>query len=326
MTSAHNPRTSGWPHADSPYHSAELELQEKFGARARLDVGGRLGIRDYMLDQHRQFFEAQPFLLLGVSDTDGQPWASIVHGHPGFIRSLDPRLLNVRALPLPGDPAREALRDGARIGTLGIEPATRRRNRMNGDVDSVSSESFSVNVVQSYGNCPQYIQARKPWLVAEGNHVEPGASEWASSLSDEDMALLGRTDTFFIATACEPGNERTRGVDVSHRGGKPGFIHVDSPQGLTTPDFRGNFFFNTLGNLAVDPRAGLLVIDFNSGDLLQMAAIARVIWSGPEVDQYMGAQRLVRFQVVRVRRARAALPFRWGEVEPAPQLASTGDW
>ena len=326
MTTADPPPPSGWPHAESPYHAAELELQEKFGARARLDAGGRLGIREYMPDQHRLFFESQSLLLLGIRDAEGHPWASVVHGRPGFIRSPDPRLLTVDALPLPGDPALEALGVGVRIGTLGIEPASRRRNRMNGEVASISSAGFSVSVIQSYGNCPQYIQARRPHLQSVGDGTGPAASEWASSLSNEDVALLARSDTFFIATAAETDSAMTCGADVSHRGGKPGFIRVDSPDRLTTPDFKGNYFFNTLGNLAVESRAGLLVIDFDSGDLLQLAVVARVIWSGPEVDQFVGAQRLVQFQVVRARRARAALPFRWSEAEPATQLARTGSW
>lgn len=153
-------RNAGWPHVGSPFHPAELELQERFGARARLEVGGRLGVRDHMPDQHRSFFEALPFLLLGVRGADGEPWASVVYGSSGFMRSPSPELLEVGALPLLRDPARESLRVGASIGTLGIQLATRRRNRMNGDVIGVTDQGFTVQVVQSYGNCPQYIQAR----------------------------------------------------------------------------------------------------------------------------------------------------------------------
>nr|WP_231865084.1 pyridoxamine 5'-phosphate oxidase family protein [Sorangium cellulosum] len=53
------------------------------------------------------------------------------------------------------------------------------------------------------------------------------------------------------------------GADVSHRGSKPGFVRVTEEDGrtvLTSPDFTGNFGFNTLGNLALNPRAGVLFV------------------------------------------------------------------
>ena len=56
---------------------------------------------------------------------------------------------------------------------------------------------------------------------------------------------------------------------MSHRGGKPGFVGVQGDT-LAIPDFRGNRFYNTLGNLLGDPRAGLLFVDFASGDILQI--------------------------------------------------------
>ena len=59
------------------------------------------------------------------------------------------------------------------------------------------------------------------------------------------------------------------GADISHRGGRPGFVRVDGDV-LTIPDFRGNRYFNTLGNLIAEPRASLLFVDFETGDLLQL--------------------------------------------------------
>ncbi|MBZ4358990.1 pyridoxamine 5'-phosphate oxidase family protein, partial [Mycobacterium tuberculosis] len=80
---------------------------------------------------------------------------------------------------------------------------------------------------------------------------------------------------------------------VSHRGGMPGFVRVDDARTLTTPDFSGNRFFNTLGNLQHDPRAGLLFVDFDNGDLLYVAARAEIVWDGPLVASFDGAQRVV---------------------------------
>jgi len=115
---------------------------------------------------------------------------------------------------------------------------------------------------------------------------------------------------------------RAGGVDVSHRGGKPGFVRVDDDGTLTMPDLAGNFFFNTLGNIAVNPRAGLLFIDFDNGDLLYLAVNAEIVWHGPEVRAFEGAQRLLRMHVTAMRRVEASLPLRWGPASLSPVLAA----
>jgi len=86
------------------------------------------------------------------------------------------------------------------------------------------------------------------------------------------------------------------------------------------PDFSGNFYFNTLGNLLLNPRCGLLFLDFAAGATLQVAAAAEIIWDGPEVAAVAGAQRLVRFHVAGRRRAENALPLRWRFRDYSPFL------
>src|SRR3546814_16147619 len=84
-----------------------------------------------------------------------------------------------------------------------------------------------------------------------------------------------------------------RGADVSHKGGRPGFIRVDDDRTLTVPDFGGNSFFNTIGNLACNRRAGLLFIDFDSGDLLSVAASAAPLWQDPAIKPFPAAKRQI---------------------------------
>jgi hypothetical protein len=142
--------------------------------------------------------------------------------------------------------------------------------------------------------------------------------------------LVAKSDTFFIAGAApNAGSDVAHGVDISHRGGRPGFVRVERSATctlLTVPDFRGNFYFNTLGNIAANPRAGLLFVDFESGDLLTLTGAAQVIWDGPEVAAFTGAERLLRVQVERGHYIRNAVPLRWSRPEYAPQLARTGTW
>jgi len=93
---------------------------------------------------------------------------------------------------------------------------------------------------------------------------------------------------------------------------------------LTIPDFRGNRYFNTLGNLVAEPRASLLFVDFETGDLLQLQGSAQVDWKAAAVEQIAGAERLWRFHVARGWRRKAASPLRWVFVEYARTTLQTG--
>ncbi|QTO45813.1 pyridoxamine 5'-phosphate oxidase family protein [Burkholderia latens] len=313
----------GWELDDAPFHAGELAVQQRAGVTEAASAAGRRGIRRFMPEQHRTFFAQLPFFVLGGVDAGGQPWATLRVGTPGFVTTPDARTLRIDGDALPGDPLAGAWQPGVPLGGLGIEFDTRRRNRVNGVVRAVDGRALTIAVEQSFGNCAKYIQARKPAFVprdgAAAVHVDVDVSD---RLNDADRVLLAHADTFFVASAnTSDAAGAARGADVSHRGGMPGFVRVEDAHTLTTPDFSGNRFFNTLGNLQHDPRAGLLFVDFDSGDLLYVAARAEIVWDGPLVASFDGAQRVVRFHVREVRRARGVLPFRWSAVERAPQFA-----
>lgn len=313
---------NGWGAEISPFHAGELAVQLRAGVASEADSAGRRGIRRYMPDQHRQFFAELPFMVFGGVDAEGQPWATVRAGSPGFVSAPNARTLRIDGGELPGDPLAGRWEQGAMVGGLGLQPHTRRRNRINGVVQSLEEGALTLEVLQSFGNCAKYIQSRTPSLVVREAGWSAMPPEIATHLSDEDRRFLAGADTFFIASAnLADAAGLARGVDVSHRGGAPGFVRVDDANTLTTPDFSGNRFFNTIGNLSEDPRAGLLFIDFVSGDLLYVAARAEIVWEGDELAAFEGAQRLVRFHVQEVRRNRGVLPFRWSEVEFAPQFA-----
>lgn len=313
------------------FHAGERAVQQRVGVAERMAQVGPRVIRDFMPDQHREFFSQLPFMLVGSVDDAGQPWASVLAAPPGFVQSPDEISLQINTKPLPGDPLQQTLRNGASLGMLGIEPHTRRRNRVNGVVRGLSDTGFALTVSQSFGNCPKYIQAREP-VFAQNQEVAEPVLHQSKELDEAAIRLINKADTFFIATAftgspAVQGTNASYGVDVSHRGGKPGFVRVDAEAAtLTVPDFLGNFFFNTLGNIAANPRAGLLFIDFESGDLLYLAVKAEIVWDGAEVRAFEGAQRLMLFTVMETRRVEGVLPLRWGGAEISPVLAATGAW
>lgn len=309
---------------DNPFHAGELAVQQRLGVAERMRGIGQRVVRTYMPEQHRQFYAQLPFIMVGSVDEQQRPWASVLVGEPGFIRSPDERTLTFAARPVPGDPLREGLAPGAPLGFLGIELHTRRRNRVNGRVSESSERGFTVDVEQTVGNCPQYVQGREMHWARDSGDLQPRGQEALQALDAPARAQIAQADTLFVATHA-PG----AGADVSHRGGRAGFVHVEDEHSFLVPDFLGNFMFMTLGNLALNPRAGVLFIDFDSGDLLTLTGHAEVVWEGEllnAIAAFEGAQRAWRFHVESGWRLREALPLRWRFRDWSPNSLITGTW
>ena len=274
-----------------------------------------------MSDQHRSFFALLPYLFVATADANGWPLATMLTGDPGFVHSPNPVTLRIETLPDGDDPAAETFRVSDEIGVLGIDFATRRRNRANGRIACIDSAGFTVAVRQSFGNCPQYIQRR---AVRSAPPTRPEI-EQLTALDAQARTLIARADTFFVASRSRPESGVAGGADVSHRGGRPGFVRVDGDT-LSIPDFRGNRYFNTLGNLLGEPRASLLFIDFARGDLLQLQGITEIDWTDEATRLVEGARRLWRFRVARGWRRRAVCPLRWSFIDYSPVTLRTGAW
>lgn len=316
---------------DNPFHAGEQAVHQRLGILERMVGLGQRVIRTAMPEQHRRFFEQLPFMLVGSVDRAGRPWASMLVGKPGFVQAPGAQRLDFHARPVVGDPLAEGLNRGAQLGFLGIELHTRRRNRVNGHVVAIDGQGFSVAVDQSVGNCPQYIQGRELEWVRDANDLQPRATEALSFLDVDAYALIERSDTLFVATqapalAGDPDIRSGRGADVSHRGGRAGFVRIEDQRTFVVPEFTGNFFFMTLGNLQLNPRAGVLFIDFNTGDLLTLTGTAEVVWEGDELKDFDGAERAWRFRVEAGWRLREALPLRWAFRDWSPNSLLTGTW
>lgn len=301
---------------DDVFHPDELDAQARAGVATM-----RPGIRELMPEQHRAFFAALPYLLVGASDGDGWPLATLLEGEPGFVSSPDAATLRIEGLPHATDPVAGMIRVGDEIAVLGIDFGTRRRNRANGTVSSLDASGFTVAVRQSFGNCPQYIQRRN---IAQVMSV-PGAVRPLVSLDSESRTLIERADTFFVASRSRAGIGPAGGADISHRGGRPGFVRIDGDT-LSIVDFRGNRYFNTLGNLIGEPRSSLLFLDFESGDLLQLQGLTSIDWSGSAAELVQGAERSWQFRVARGWHRPRAAALRGTFVDYSPVTLRTGTW
>ncbi|MET7245882.1 pyridoxamine 5'-phosphate oxidase family protein [Methylobacterium sp. EM32] len=312
------------------WHPGERAIQAQVGVAGRMEEVGRRVVRDHMPEQHRAFFEQIPFVVVGSVDGRGDAWATILAGLPGFLAAPDPRTLTLAAPADPADPAGAGLRAGEAVGLLGIELHTRRRNRLNGLIRAVTDEGLTIAVDQSFGNCPQYIQQRDATLIRDPRAPFTGGVEETNGLDAAARATVEAADTFFVASyvARDEDGAARRQVDVSHRGGRAGFVRIAADGTLTIPDFAGNLFFATLGNILANGKAGLVFADFPTGDLLQMTGEAAVVLSSPEIAAFRGAERLWTFRPRRVVRRRGALPLRWS-LRPegwSPTALATGDW
>ena len=295
----------------SPFHAGERAVQTRMGVRERIEAFARQVVRPFLPDEHRQFYSSLPFIVAAARDADDRPWVTLLAGQTGFISSETATELQIDAEPATGDALHGQLGESRDIGLLGIEFATRRRNRVNGRIRS-SRSGLRVQVDQSFGNCPQYIQPRE-WLAASSFRASSAIR--SDRLTAQQSAWIRESDTFFIATGHRGGSDAAcYGMDASHRGGESGFVEVTDKHTLQFPDYSGNNHFNTIGNLVEDPRVGLLFVDFAGGHLLQLSGRAEIDWDSPAVEAIPGARRLISIQVEAVVEVRDALPICWAPV------------
>jgi predicted pyridoxine 5'-phosphate oxidase superfamily flavin-nucleotide-binding protein len=73
------------------------------------------------------------------------------------------------------------------------------------------------------------------------------------------------------------GNNPRDVIDINHRGGMPGFVTVLDDATIQFPDYKGNSFYNTFGNIVTDGRVGLQFVEFETGTLLNIKGIATLI-------------------------------------------------
>ena len=220
----------------SPWHAGELAIQQRAGVVERMAQVGLRNIRDYLPEQHREFFAQLPFIVLGTVDEAGEAWATVRAGRPGFVHSPDPHALQMHFPDDKTDPATPGLQAGRSLAMLGIELHTRRRNRMNGTIVRAAAGQFTVAVAQSFGNCPQYIQRRAVAFVRDPEETGSVAPVTGTQLDQRAREIIANAATFFVASYAD--NPAGRQVDVSHRGGNPGFVRVDTDGGPDHPRFR----------------------------------------------------------------------------------------
>jgi predicted pyridoxine 5'-phosphate oxidase superfamily flavin-nucleotide-binding protein len=293
----------------SVFHEGELAVQRRAGVGQMAAKLGPRVVQPRLDPQFAEFLARQRFVIVSSSTPAGRTWASVLVGPPGFARACSSDLVAVRTEIADDDPLTRALdQETAALGLLALEPMSRGRIRING-LGRHTRTGLEIDVSEVFGNCPKYIQRRVPRASDAGTNAVGVLV--GQRLDENQTAFVETADTFFLAS-----RHPHRGADASHRGGRPGFVAV-SEQGavVSFPDYRGNNMFQTLGNLAVDPTAGLLFIDWTRGRTLQITGQAEVIWDRQRVERWPGAERLVDVRIDATIDRAHALPLRWEFVE-----------
>lgn len=301
---------------NDPYHEGELEVQRRADATQVARINGNT-IRDCIPDGATRFIAQQPMVVIGSIDPGGDVRASVVFGMPGFLQVRDNRTLVMgrsQYYLAEDDLLWDRLEVNPQAGLLVIELGSRRRLRINGRFRRSLDGDFFIDVERVYPNCPKYIQ-RRHWKIPAvdvSRTVAPGRH--GAQLNDFQQSWIRRADTFFVASA-----HPAHGVDVSHRGGRPGFIQVSGPRKLRIPDFSGNSMYNTLGNFTSYPHVGLIFLDFDHGRILQLVGRPEILWQQDNADS--GIDGVLRYWEVEVTAWQESdLPFQieWELIDYSP--------
>jgi uncharacterized protein len=276
------------------YHQGELAVQQRAGVRAEARRLVRMIDPADLSGGVIAFLRERTLAVLTARDRAGTLWVTPLTGPAGFLEVTSPRTLNIATTPAEGGPL-SGLPSGQSVGLVTIDLAKRRRHRINGQLTIAGRTGLTVDVEQAFGNCPQFIQQRQLWAPATGQEAPARTDPWPvrDHLDPEDVAQIRGADTFFLGTT-----HPDRGRDASHRGGPAGFVRVDDDRTLWWPDYPGNNMFTSLGNIAVDATAALLLIDFSTGRALHLTGRAALDIAAPGgAGDDGGTGRRVRFRV-----------------------------
>lgn len=295
------------------WHQGELSVQKRAGTAQKMAEIGPKFIREFMPQQHRDFFQSLSMIYIGYSDSKSETRASLLFGEPGFITSSSETTLQINTQYSLNDFNNNHLNVGDRIGLLGIEFISKRRNRLNVIITDINQKNIQVKVLQSYGNCPKYIQ---PKILVTNPHYDAQSTSSTVSLTQNIRELIINADAFFIASRFDDGQAlNNRGGDISHRGGAAGFITINEKGQLLVPDYVGNGFFNTLGNLLENPIASLLFCDWQQGHAYQITVSSEILWSEQnlqsiQVNTQQKTARTLCFTPIKIEKLTDSLAYR----------------
>ena len=276
----------------SKYHKGERLAQENAGEIREAEFNSQ-AINNEIIEGAINFIGEQEYAVVSIEDDSNNIWSSIITGEKSFIHARDKKTLIIdltKTYFVEQDRFWRSVNQNKNIGMVIIELASRRRLRVNGLIKIINKKEIIIKVKEAYPNCMKYIQRRH--IVERATNTNQLVSS-GEQLGEEQLSIITNADTFFIGTSNPNGN-----LDVSHRGGKPGFVEVKDRKSLKVPDYKGNSMFNTFGNLMLNDKAGLVFWDFNQSQLLQLNGNAVINWNSPgNEEKTAGTNRFWEFKI-----------------------------
>jgi predicted pyridoxine 5'-phosphate oxidase superfamily flavin-nucleotide-binding protein len=256
------------------YTTGEQFVQEITGESYAASRNASI-VADRLTQGAVKFILSQKFFFIATLDGQGQIWASLIAGKDGFVIVEDEKHISFNPEFQTSDPQDicwQNINYQSGSGLLFIDLTNRIRFRVNGFIIK-EKKSWNFEVNQAYPNCPKYIQKR----TLTNGEVDHG------HIGEDIKKWIKQSDTFFVASA-----NKFEDLDVSHRGGHKGFIEYLDDKTLRIPDYEGNSMFMTLGNFHDNPIAGLLFIDFNTGDTLQLTGNVMMYFDKDGYEDFTG--------------------------------------
>jgi uncharacterized protein len=277
---------------DKVFHAGEEEIHALLGVseEARQLEGM---IKDRLAPAAMRLLPSFSFVLAASIENSGNVWTSFLTGPKDFISVVSDKIIALSTIS--DERFLDNIKANREIGLLFINFEARIRLRVNGTL-SIEDGRMLLTIKQSYFNCPKYIQARKFERLPQV-HQRKEANR--TRLEDSYIKIIQNADTFFISTYVAE-----QGADCSHRGGSPGFVEVLDDRTLRWLDYPGNNLYNTIGNLHVNPKCGLLFIDFPNNRIIQLTGTAQFIANDDD-------SRFVVFSSELVDDTFDATPFKW---------------
>lgn len=116
------------------------------------------------------------------------------------------------------------------------------------------------------------------------------------AFTPNDKRFVETAPFFLLATADADG-----WPDVSYKGGRPGFVRVlPDERTLAFPSYDGNGMYRSMGNIASNPRVGLLFVDFERSKRLRVKGTATLHRDADLLAQFPGAELVVLVATDRV--------------------------
>ena len=298
------------------FHHGEKQLQEIAGKLIPASFAKRI-VKASIMPGAINFIENQKYFLASSMDTNKDIWISIILGKDGFLKVENESLFFVdksKVVSTKTDIFYDNILQNQQIGSLFIELASRRRYRINSEV-SLKDNLIYANIKEAYANCPKYIQKRFIEINTAETNTSPQITKDTNLNSVLEKWILN-ADTFFVGSCSD--DQR---MDASHRGGKKGFIAIEGNT-LRIPDYVGNNLYNTLGNFVVNKNGGLLFVDFETGDTLQLTGTIDKIQfeqnSEADLLKSGGTGRFWTFKIKKWIHTKAHHTANWQFVEDSP--------